>query len=285
MPEPRTDATATHRRVLTTGASSGIGRELAFAFARRGAAQILHGRDEERLRAVADATDRIARDAGHAPPAPLLLVADLAEADGVDRLLAGARADGPVDVLVNNAGFGTYGPFHAPATDRDEALVAVNVVAATRLAKALLPEMVARGRGGVLNVASTAAFQPGPLAAAYYASKAYLLHLSEALSVETHGTGVTVTALCPGPTRSGFHAHADMGEARLVRTPGLFLRADRVAEAGVRAFERGRRVVVPGFVHALGATLLPRLPRPLTLAILRYANAPVGGTDRGAASG
>ncbi|MEX2501388.1 MAG: SDR family oxidoreductase [Trueperaceae bacterium] len=273
-PDPPGAAGQAPRRVLVTGASSGIGRELALAFARRGDALILHGRDEERLRDAADAARTEATSRGHDLPAPVAIAGDLASPGGVDELLDRAETAGGVDVLVNNAGFGTYGRFDAPATAADDDLVQVNVVAAMRLAKALLPEMVQRNRGGVLNVASTAAFQPGPLSAAYYASKAYLLHLSEAIAVELRDTDVTVSALCPGPTRSAFHERAAMGPARLVRTPGLFLEAREVAEAGVRGFERGRRVVVPGVMNKIGAWSLPRLPRPITLAILRYANAP-----------
>src|SRR6185312_16916109 len=132
-----------------------------------------------------------------------LAVGDLGTESGIEDLIA-ALGDREVGVLVNNAGFGTYGPFAEIDADRERELVAVNVDAPVRLTHAVLPGMLARGRGGILNVASTIAFQPGTYQATYGASKAFVLSLSQALWAETRGSGVTVTALCPGPTRTGF---------------------------------------------------------------------------------
>lgn len=242
---------------LVTGASSGIGRELARSFARRGYDLVLTARSEVALLELAHEARESHRVRADVVPA------DLALREGPAALLNALSAgDHRIDVFVNNAGFANFGPFYRIPLEDDLDLVRVNVLAATWLAKALLPAMIERGHGGMLAVASTAAFQPGPKMAAYYASKAYLLHLCEAVAEELRGTGVTVTALCPGPTATGFQARADMLDARLVRRGrGIMVDAAEVAEAGVRAFERGQRVYVPGLLHRLG-TLLPRfVPR------------------------
>lgn len=259
--------------VIVTGASSGIGRELARAFARRGHELVLTARRADRLHHLADEL----RD-GHGTNAHVL-PGDLAAEDGPDRLLDGMRAEGlGADVLVNNAGFGSFGPFHEVSARRDRDQLRVNVVAPTHLAKGLLPGMIRRGRGGILNVASTAAFQPGPRASVYYASKAYLLHLSEALAQEAEGSGVTVTALCPGPTPTEFAGRAGGEGTRLQRLGGiLVMDAATVAETGVRAFERGQRVHVPGLANRLGS-LLPRLvPRRLAAWGIARVNEPADG--------
>ena len=250
--------------VLVTGASSGIGRELARTFARRGHDLVVTARRVDRLRALAaELTDAHGVRVRVVP-------ADLSADDAVEGLVASLEGT-TVDVLVNNAGFGTTGAFHEIPPDDDLDQLRVNVMALTKLSKAWLPPMVRRGRGGILNVASTAAFQPGPRAAVYFASKAYVLRLSEALAEELSGTGVTVTALCPGPTPTEFGARAGVRGTRLARlTRGVATDAVTVAEGGVRAFERGQRVYVPGLVHRVGS-LLPRIvpTRLLTRAIAR----------------
>jgi len=183
---------------VVTGASSGLGAIFADQLAKRGLSLMLTGRDQARLSEVAQRVRRIA------PNVDVELVAgDLGTDAGIEDLVA--RLDGrAIDVLVNNAGFGTYGEFSEIDAGREHELIAVNVDALVRLTHAVLPGMLARGRGGILNVASTIAFQPGPYQATYGASKAFVLSLSQALWAETRGTGVTVTALCPGPTRTGF---------------------------------------------------------------------------------
>ena len=253
---------------LVTGASSGIGAELARAFARRDHDLVLTARSEAPMQSLAH--DLRAAHGVRVDVVP----ADLATTDGPDRLLDAIRALGhEIDVLVNNAGFATYGRFDIIPAQDDLDLLRVNVVAPTRLAKALLPAMIARGHGGVLNVASTAAFQPGPGMATYYASKSYLLHLSEALDEELRDSGVTVTALCPGPTTSGFQRRAGIEGSRLDRLGGRIMHdAARVAEEGVRAFARGQRVYVPGTLNRLGA-LLPRfVPRRWTAWGIAHVN-------------
>ncbi len=162
-------------------------------------------------------------------------------------------------MLVNNAGFGTYGPFAELDAGRERELVAVNVDALVRLTHAVLPGMLARGRGGILNVASTIAFQPGPYQATYGASKAFVLSLSQALWAETRGSGVSVTALCPGPTRTGF-VDALGSDVSHTATYRRLAAPEPVVAAGLRALDRGRAVVVPGWRHrvmATGGRLMP----------------------------
>lgn len=260
---------------MITGASSGIGRELARAFARRGHDLILTARTTSRLEALREELRR-----AHGSDVTTL-TADLAREDG-PRALLQALSDGghEVDLLVNNAGVANTGAFDEVPLEDVLSEVRLDVVAVTHLTRALLPAMRRRGRGGVMNVASTAAFQPGPGMAVYYASKAYVLHLSEALAEEVRGSGVHVAALCPGPTVSEFHARADMEEARLVRLVPMQDAAE-VAEAGVRAFERGQHVFVPGTSNRVG-TLLARLaPRPLVTRFVAWLHRPAQADDRG----
>ena len=186
------------RWAVVTGASSGLGRGLAARLADRGMSVVLTGRNEARLD---DAADEIRRAA---PSVQVETVtADLSTRSGVSALLdrVGGR---PIEVLVNNAGFGSYGPFVEADPDREADEIAVDVSAVVTLARAFLPGMIARRSGGILNVASTIAFQPAPYQAVYGASKAFVLSFSQALWAEARAAGVTVTALCPGPTRTGF---------------------------------------------------------------------------------
>lgn len=247
---------------VVTGASGGIGAELARCFAAGGHDVVLTARRAGELdKLAADLTD--AGTVCH--PVPL----DLAVPSAPGELGAALADRGLVpDVLVANAGFGLYGPFAEADERRLVDLLQVNVTALTHLVRLVLPGMLARGRGRILTVASTAAFQPGPLMAAYYASKAYVLSLSEALHHETKGTGVTVTCLCPGPTATGFADAARMGDAGLFDGPGV-MAARSVAESGYRGCLRGKRVVVPGVRNRLGAFAGRHLPRGLVLPLIR----------------
>ena len=233
---------------VITGASSGLGAIFADQLAKRGHSLVLAGRDEARLKAVAHQVG------GNAE----VVVGDLGTDAGIDALVT--HLDGrEIDVLVNNAGFGTYGPFAGIDAGREHELVAVDVDALVRLTHAVLPDMLARGRGGILNVASTIAFQPGTYQATYGASKAFVLSLSQALWAETRGAGVTVTALCPGPTRTGFvdALGSDVSHTAIYRRLAA---PEPVVAAGLRALDRGRAVVVPGWryrVMATGGRLAP----------------------------
>src|SRR5215203_2031279 len=219
---------------LVTGASSGIGAELARVLAARGHSLVLTARREERL---------------------LALAAELREKHAVEgRGLT-------IHTLVNNAGFGLRGRFATLPVDEQAAMVEVNVAAVTKLARLFLPGMIERRQGGILNVASTAAFQAGPSMAVYYATKAYVLSLSEALHEEAKPHGVTVTALCPGPVPTEFSARASLQMTRLVKMRAMTLGAAEVARAGVEGYEAGKAIVIPGFANrigALGAQLGPR---------------------------
>jgi short-subunit dehydrogenase len=242
------------RWAVVTGASSGLGRGLAARLADRGMSVVLAGRNETRLDEVADQIRRAA------PRVQVETVAaDLSTPSGVAALLDRV-GDRPIEVLVNNAGFGSYGPFVEADADREADEVAVDVSAVIALARAFLPGMLARGSGGILNVASTIAFQPAPYQAVYGASKAFVLSFSQALWAEARAAGVTVTALCPGPTRTGFvdALGADVGHTAIYRRLGD---PEPVIEAGLRALDKGRAVVIVGArnnVVALSGRFLPR---------------------------
>lgn len=247
---------------LITGASSGIGYELAKIFAREGHDVALVARSGDQLERLAGT---LRSDFGiHAD----VVVADLSRPDAPDGVRERLDAAGfRTDTLVNNAGFGTVGPFWDADTGAQLDMVQVNVSALIHLTRLLLPAMVERGSGRVLNVASTAAFQPGPLMSVYFATKSFVLSFSEALSEELRGSGVTVTALCPGPTPTGFQKRAGME-----KTPigGHLVSGDvvKVARAGYRGAMRGKRIVIPGAFNRVGS-FLPRLfPRGLATRIV-----------------
>ena len=236
------DGTRIHyqdRWAVVTGASSGLGRGLAARLADRGMSLVLTGRNEARL-------DEAAHQIRRAAPRVKVetVAADLSTRSGVSALLDHV-GDRPIEVLVNNAGFGSYGPFAEADPEREADEVAVDVSAVITLARAFLPGMLARGSGGILNVASTIAFQPAPYQAVYGASKAFVLSFSQALWAEARAAGVAVTALCPGPTRTGFvdALGADVGHTAIYRR---LADPEPVIEAGLRALDKGRAVVIPG---------------------------------------
>jgi uncharacterized protein len=232
---------------LVTGASSGIGLESARILA--------NDHDVVLVARRADKLEALATEIGGAR----VIAVDLADPAATRKLIAEVPT---VDVLVNNAGFGTFGPFADASETKLDEMIELNVGALTRLARAYLPGMIERGHGRVMNVASTAAFQPGPLMAVYYATKAYVLSFSEALAEETRGSGVTVTALCPGPTESGFQAEAAMEESRLVKGRKLPSSA-AVAAYGVKAMTRGDVVAVHGTFNKVMAASIRVSPRPV----------------------
>ncbi|MFG1463652.1 SDR family NAD(P)-dependent oxidoreductase [Xanthobacter sp. DSM 24535] len=250
------------RLALVTGGNGGIGLEFARLLARDGFALILVARDAVRLEAAA--AELRAGGAG----AVSIRAADLADPAAVAQLCREVERL-ELDVLVNNAGFGAYGPF----VDADEALalamIATNIAALTALTRAALPGMVARGQGRIVQVASTAAFAPGPFAAVYAASKAYVLSFSEALSEELSETRIAVTALCPGPTHTGFAARAGMGATRVFRAQ--VADAAAVAQAGYRAMLAGKRVEVVGPANRLMTFAVRLLPRGLIARVSRRA--------------
>ena len=247
---------------LVTGASSGIGAEIARALARRGHGVTLVARREDRLRELAAEladTDGVRAET---------LGCDLGDQGARTRMLARLAEHGlAVEVLVNNAGFGTSGPFAELDHDREVELVRLNMEAVVALCGRFVPEMVQRRRGAVLNVASTAAFQPLPRNATYAASKAFVLSFTDALHAELKGAGVTATSLCPGPVRTEFVEVAGMDDAADVAPSFVWTRPEFVAEEGVKGLESGRRVVVPGKFNAAGALGGQHVPRWLLLRV------------------
>jgi short-subunit dehydrogenase len=241
---------------LITGASGGIGLELARIFAEQGYSLVLVARNRERLEEIAV----------ELKPTPVQVLAkDLAlvgAAEGIHREVP------KVDVLVNNAGYGVYGPFVKTPLDDELGMLQLNMTALVVLTKLYLPAMVAAKNGKILNVASTAAFQPGPLMALYYATKAFVLSFSEAIGNELEGTGVTVTALCPGPTATGFQARTKLEKSRLIKRMKV-MDARTVAEAGYRGLMAGKPVVIPGLMNKLLAQSVRFSPRVLVTKIAR----------------
>ena len=247
---------------LITGASAGIGAEFARVFAERGHDLVLVARREVLLAALADEI------AARGRPRPMVLSVDLSQRDAVSQITAALAANGlEPAIIVNNAGFGLAG--YAAALDRDEqmALIDLNVRALTELSLAFV-ESLARHRGGILNVASIASFVPGPGMAVYYASKAYVLSLSEALHGELSSRGVRVTALCPGPVPTEFQARAGLRPGQIGVRAFLSLPPRRVAEIGYRAFMRGKRVVIAGTGNKAALFLMRAVPKSLLLLII-----------------
>lgn len=253
---------------LVTGASAGIGVDLAECFARDGYDLILVARSEGALKNVAD---KIAATHGVATHA---IAQDLGAQGGGSAVAAAIAAKGlNVDVVVNNAGYGHAGALTSSDLATQLGMIDLNVRALVELTYLYWDRMLASGRGGVLNVASTAAFQPGPLMANYYASKAYVLSFSEAMWEEARGTGVHVSCLCPGATVSKFRERAGTGKTRLA-TATKAVPSAPVARAGYQAWKQNRPVIVTGARNAFQAGLVKFLPRETLLKIVRRVQSP-----------
>jgi uncharacterized protein len=205
----------------------------------------------------------------------LVIAADLSATDAADQVVARIREAGIAPrILINNAGFGLYGLHTDTALEDEQAMLNLNIVTLTRLTKLLLPAMLAAKDGKILNVASTAAFQPGPYMAVYYATKAYVLSYSEALAEELAGSGITVTALCPGPTASGFQDKAAMHDSALVKGKKL-PSAKEVADDAMRAMDRGQRVAIHGMKNWLLAQSIRFTPRRMVTWLVARMSRPV----------
>ncbi|MGW4892318.1 SDR family NAD(P)-dependent oxidoreductase [Kitasatospora sp. NPDC004240] len=258
---------------LITGASSGLGAEFAAQLAGRGHDLVLVARSADRLEALAE---RLA-DA-HGVNAHVL-VQDLSEPDAARRIAAELDGRGlTVDVLVNNAGFGTCGRFEEIDERRDHEQLMVNVVSLVDLTHELLPGMLARGRGSVINVASTAAFQPTPYFAVYGASKTFVLNFSLALRQEYRGRGIRVLALCPGPVETGFF---EVIGTRKAAVTGSFSQPGPVVRSALKALDGDRAYVTPGLSNAVNAHLAPRRPRTLVAAIAERVSRGVRDAEKG----
>jgi short-subunit dehydrogenase len=258
LPQPEKGSTA-----LVTGASSGIGVELAHELARRGHDVTLAARREDRLRAVAA---EIERDHGVRAD---VVVADVSSEDGRASLIA-ALSGKNVEILINNAGYGSAGRFQELDGDREALMVRTNCEAIVALCAEYVPKMIERGRGAVLNVASTAAFQPLPFQATYSASKAFVLTFTSALTADLHDTGVTATALCPGPVPTEFGKEAGIDEGGWDAVPKIAITSpEQTAKAAIDGVAKGKRVVIPGLVNRVGAASGQYTPRSLLLGVMR----------------
>jgi short-subunit dehydrogenase len=251
------------KTALITGASGGIGYELAKQFARYQHNLVLVARSEAKLNQLAEELRAVHR-------VQIAVIAqDLSQPQAVTSIHASLKAQNiTVDYLVNNAGFGDFGFFVETDWAKEEQMINLNIMALTHFTKVFVQDMVQRRSGRILNIASTAAFQPGPLMAVYFATKAYVLSFSEAIANELQGTGVTVTALCPGPTDSGFLEAAALEGSKLFKGKKLPSSAE-VAAYGYRAMMSGKTVVIHGTRNWLLANSARFAPRKLVTALVR----------------
>jgi short-subunit dehydrogenase len=253
---------------LITGASGGIGYELAKLFAR----------DHYNLVLVARSGENLARVAAEFQPLGVsvkTVPVDLASPPAAKFLFDQLQRDGvSIDVLVNNAGFGAFGDFAQMKEEEILGQINLNITALTELTRLFLPPMIARRTGRIMNVASTAGFQPGPLMAVYYATKAYVISFSEAIANEVQKTGVTVTCFCPGATHTGFATRAGNDQSRLFKRLGA-MSAEKVALDGYRAVMEGRTLAISGVQNWLVAQSTRFAPRKLITAISRWVSEPV----------
>jgi uncharacterized protein len=248
---------------LITGASEGIGKELATLFAAAGHDVVLVARDQAKLHAVAQSLKKNHRIQAH------IIVQDLGQPHAAETVYRTCQINGwAIDYLVNNAGFGLLGPFTTTDLSVETDMITVNVTALTQLTKLFVPQMVASRSGRILQVASLASFMPGPLMSVYYATKAYVLSFSEALQEELRGTGVTVTALCPGPTDTKFKHRAKMNNPPHVDKSALDVR--RVAQAGFNGMMKGQTVVIPGLAYRFFIFICRFLPRAWVARIVHF---------------
>jgi short-subunit dehydrogenase len=261
---------ANKKWTLITGASSGIGKALAFEFAARGYNLFLTARNEEALRQVAaDCGRKFNVDTE-------IRSADLSNLEAVDALVRGLSTPPlEIEILVNNAGFGVHGEFRETDLDKELEMLNLQLAATLKLTKALLPGMVARKNGRVLNVASVYSFAPVPYQAVYSACKAFMLSFSASLGEELKSTGVTVTALCPGTTQTEFRARAGITE----KNKSAGVTAESVAHIAVRQTLKGKSLVVPGFPNRLFGFFARRLPLRFVPRIVRLINNARGVND------
>lgn len=253
---------------VITGASTGIGRELALICARHGYDVVLTARSQSAL-------DRLASDIYASTSRPARIISkDLSDPSAPDEIFEEVTRGGTaVDALINNAGFGLVGKFWELDAAQQLGMINLNIAALTQLTRLFSPGMIARGRGRILNVASTAAFQPGPLMAVYYATKAYVVSFSAAVHNECRGSGVTVTTLCPGPTKTEFQKRSGASESKLFEG-GRVMDAARVARIGFEAMQAGKPMAISGRMNAAMAFLTRFAPIQLTASMAKRFNSP-----------
>ncbi len=253
------------KTALITGASSGIGKELAHYFAKDGIHLVLTARNSAALEKIAIPLKESYGIQIHIFPC------DLSEPGGAQKIFDFCENAGiQIDYLINNAGFGDTGLFEQTDWNKNEQMIQLNITALTHLCRLFVPKMKVAGFGKVLNVASTAAFQPGPSMAVYFATKSYVLHFSEALNNELAGSGITVTALCPGPTETNFANAAGFKSDGIFDNKKKFPSADEVADFGYRAMMKGKSVAIHGTMNYIQANASRFFPRNWVVKITRW---------------
>jgi short-subunit dehydrogenase len=257
------DMTHSGKTALVTGASAGIGAEFAATLAARGDNLVLVARSLDRLETLA--AELRSRHGVRVDVIGQDLTATDAAATVANELVARELS---IDILINNAGFGSAGRFEELAADREQDQLMINVVALAGLTRRLIPGMLERGSGAIVNVASTAAFQPSPYFATYASGKAFVLNFSLALWSEYHGRGIKVLAVCPGPTETEFFDVLGTRKAAIGAPMGT---AAQVVQSALRALDRNKGYVVPGIGNFASAHLLPRRPRTLVARIAKFA--------------
>jgi uncharacterized protein len=254
----------TMRTALITGASGGIGQELAKEFAKDNMNLVLVARSERKLKELAAELQSKYKVTVN------VVVKDLSNYHTAKEIFDWCLSQNiTIDYLVNNAGFGDFGFFAESEWPKQEQMINLNITTLTYLTRLFLPGMIQQKFGRILNVASTASFQPGPTMSVYYATKAFVLHFSEAIANELEGTGVTVTALCPGATESGFQSAAAMEDSKLVKGKKLPTSAE-VAAYGYKAMNKGKKVAIHGIMNYLMANSVRFTPRSMVLRIVRF---------------
>lgn len=252
------------KTALITGASNGIGLELAKIFARNDNHLVLVARNTaklEELKTIIESEFSVN---------VLVLSKDLSNKNAAQEVYNEIKNKGLViDYLINNAGFGGFGDFTETQWAKEEEMIALNITALTQFTKLFLKDMVNRKSGKIMNLASTAAFQPGPKMAVYFATKSYVLHFTEAIANEVQNKGVTLTALCPGPTQSGFQDTADMNDSKLIKGRKLPT-SQEVAEYGYKAMMSSKTVAIHGWINAIMANSIRFTPRKLAVKIVSY---------------
>ena len=260
--------TTLRKTVLITGASSGIGKALAFEFAKDGYDVVLAARSIEKMKSLANELH------SHFKVNVIVISADLEINGGATTLHADMKARGiRLNALVNNAGYGTFGEFKNSSLTAELSMMKLNMEAVVALTRLCLADLLAT-KGKLLNVASTAAFQPGPYMAVYCATKSFVLSFTEAIACELEDTGVEVMAFCPGPTASGFQEKAELGNSALIKGKKLPT-SEYVAKLGYRAMQRGQRVYIPGFINWVMAQSMRFTPRNLATKVVKIMIKPI----------
>jgi short-subunit dehydrogenase len=263
-----TSTSKLHKTALITGASSGIGKALAYQFAQDGYQLVLAARSVDKMQILADELQ------AQFNIVVVIIGIDLETHDGAIKLHTEVKAKGiTLNALVNNAGYGTFGEFKDLPLDTELAMMQLNMSTLVALTRLFMPDLLMT-RGKILNIASTAAFQPGPYMAVYFATKSFVLSFSEAIASELEETGITVTALCPGPTVSGFEDKANLGKSGLFKGKKLPT-SEEVAALGYCAMQRGQRVYIHGVLNWTLAQSIRFIPRKLATSVMKYLSKPI----------